>query len=227
MGEVARGGRTVLFVSHDMRAINFLCSKCILLVRGEIIKIGSPETTINKYLKSVINSGFTNRPRLKEVIGLLPKDEHFEFLDLCVLQKLTKTLRVENREDFEIQISFKVLKRIIGFRIEFDICDHNNTLLIKSLNDEKEQMGISISKGFYQTVVTVPGNILVGGRVYLLRVHAGIYDVKKFPPEEGLIIPLETEETGFFNRKQFKFPYKGQLTFERIRWETKCVQKNV
>jgi len=226
MGEVARGGRTVLFVSHDMRAINFLCSRCILWERGQIIKIGAPQNTINEYLKTVINIGFTNQPRLKEVIGLLPKDEHFEFLNFCVLQKLSKTFRVENGEEFEIQISFKILKRIIGFRMEFDICDHNNTLLIKSLNDEKEQMGISISKGLYQTIVKVPRNILVGGRIYWLRVHAGIYDEKKFPPEEGLIIPIEMEETGYFNRKQFKFPYKGQLTLEGIKWKTKCVQKN-
>jgi lipopolysaccharide transport system ATP-binding protein len=37
MGEVARQGRTVLFVSHNMSAIRMLCSKVILLEKGQII----------------------------------------------------------------------------------------------------------------------------------------------------------------------------------------------
>jgi lipopolysaccharide transport system ATP-binding protein len=37
MGEVAKQGRTVLFVSHNMSAIRMLCSKVILLEKGQII----------------------------------------------------------------------------------------------------------------------------------------------------------------------------------------------
>ncbi|MFM8321016.1 MAG: ABC transporter ATP-binding protein [Chloroflexota bacterium] len=36
MGDVARQGRTVLFVSHQMNAIEELCSRCILLQKGEL-----------------------------------------------------------------------------------------------------------------------------------------------------------------------------------------------
>src|SRR5271163_4827498 len=36
MGEVARGGRTVLFVSHNMAAVRNLCSRVLLLVGGEV-----------------------------------------------------------------------------------------------------------------------------------------------------------------------------------------------
>jgi lipopolysaccharide transport system ATP-binding protein len=45
-----QGGRTVLFVSHNMAAIQKLCTKCILLQNGRFIMQGKTEDVINFYL---------------------------------------------------------------------------------------------------------------------------------------------------------------------------------
>jgi len=50
MGDVALGGRTVLFVSHNMAAMRSLCERVILLLDGKIDFIGSAESAINTYL---------------------------------------------------------------------------------------------------------------------------------------------------------------------------------
>lgn len=53
MGEVAGKGRTVLFVSHNMQAINQLCQSCILLKKGQIAYQGFDiPFAINNYLSS-------------------------------------------------------------------------------------------------------------------------------------------------------------------------------
>lgn len=52
MGEVAQGGRTVLFVSHNMAAMQALCSSCLLLNNGRLIEIGLPKLIITHYLDS-------------------------------------------------------------------------------------------------------------------------------------------------------------------------------
>jgi len=39
MSEVAEGGRTVLFVSHNMNAIDHLCNKCLLLEQGKVVRL--------------------------------------------------------------------------------------------------------------------------------------------------------------------------------------------
>jgi len=52
MGEVARGGRTVFLVSHDMGAIENLSSRVLLLDEGRITQIGPPEQVIAAYLSS-------------------------------------------------------------------------------------------------------------------------------------------------------------------------------
>jgi len=50
MEDVAKGGRTVFFVSHNMGAIRQLVSKCILLDEGKIIFNGEKNECISKYL---------------------------------------------------------------------------------------------------------------------------------------------------------------------------------
>lgn len=59
MSEVTqKEGRTVLFVSHNMSAIEHLCQKCVYLDKGEVKMVGETKNVINSYLAdcSVHNS---------------------------------------------------------------------------------------------------------------------------------------------------------------------------
>ena len=53
MGEVAREGRTVLFVSHNMSAVEHLCSRSILIDDGRVIESGDTGKVVETYLKTV------------------------------------------------------------------------------------------------------------------------------------------------------------------------------
>jgi lipopolysaccharide transport system ATP-binding protein len=50
----SQAGRTVLFVSHDMGAIQNLCTKCILLERGKVVLEDNTNKVISFYLKNKI-----------------------------------------------------------------------------------------------------------------------------------------------------------------------------
>src|SRR5206468_9107142 len=52
MGDVARSGRTVVFVSHNMQAVTQLCSRAILLDHGSIVFDGASVDGVEKYLGS-------------------------------------------------------------------------------------------------------------------------------------------------------------------------------
>jgi lipopolysaccharide transport system ATP-binding protein len=52
MKDVAGQGRTVLFVSHNMAAIQNLCDKCLYLKNGTAVSYGSKEDVIPLYLRS-------------------------------------------------------------------------------------------------------------------------------------------------------------------------------
>lgn len=55
MDEVGREGRTVLFVSHNMAAIESLCSVTMFMTQGMNNFIGSPGEAIRAYLDKVVN----------------------------------------------------------------------------------------------------------------------------------------------------------------------------
>jgi lipopolysaccharide transport system ATP-binding protein len=59
MGEVARGGRTVLFVSHNMPSIESLCTVGILLDGGQLRLVGDPADVIAEYTKAVLTAATT------------------------------------------------------------------------------------------------------------------------------------------------------------------------
>jgi len=65
MSDVAKEGRTVLFVSHNMGAVTNLCKSAILLHSGVIKNIGFVEDVVNKYIASGLKTsrGEFNRPR--------------------------------------------------------------------------------------------------------------------------------------------------------------------
>ena len=50
MGDVAKEGRTVLFVSHNMGAIQRLCNKTMLLQEGKIAQFGSTQEVVENYI---------------------------------------------------------------------------------------------------------------------------------------------------------------------------------
>lgn len=49
MGDEAKGGKTVLYVSHNMATIRNLCSRCIVLDKGKMIFDGDVEEAIQIY----------------------------------------------------------------------------------------------------------------------------------------------------------------------------------
>jgi len=50
MGEVARQGRTVLFVNHNMSAVLNLCERGILIDSGKVVFLGDSHSLVEKYL---------------------------------------------------------------------------------------------------------------------------------------------------------------------------------
>ncbi len=62
MEEVRRSGRTVLFVSHNLAAIEHLCSTAMLLDSGEVRLQGESRRLINCYLETVLPSTLNGVP---------------------------------------------------------------------------------------------------------------------------------------------------------------------
>ena len=53
MGNVAKEGRTILFVSHNMAAVSNLCNRVVCLMRGKVVNIAETKDGISKYLQTL------------------------------------------------------------------------------------------------------------------------------------------------------------------------------
>jgi lipopolysaccharide transport system ATP-binding protein len=78
MDEISHRGRTILFVSHNMAAVQNLCNRVIVMDSGGIIMDGETNAGIEEYLSGVFGGGDGDQ------IGFLPRDSGV----LPVLRKL-------------------------------------------------------------------------------------------------------------------------------------------
>lgn len=53
IGELKASGKTLIFVSHDLGIVNSICDRCYLLTKGKMISRGSPQATIDYYVRQV------------------------------------------------------------------------------------------------------------------------------------------------------------------------------
>ena len=72
MKEVGRSGATVLFVSHNMPAIETLCSRAILLDHGKVLKDGTVSDIVREYHSRVLGAvggGCTDLAQRRDRLG--------------------------------------------------------------------------------------------------------------------------------------------------------------
>lgn len=69
MKEVAGGGRTVLFVSHNMAAVSSLCDRVLMLKKGRVVEVGPAEDVIQTYIRSAGDAGVLNEHGFVPVAG--------------------------------------------------------------------------------------------------------------------------------------------------------------
>jgi ABC-type polysaccharide/polyol phosphate transport system ATPase subunit len=86
MSEFGSEGRTVVFVSHDLGAINQLCSRTIWLDRGEVQADGSTHEVVDRYFRSTISgtaqAEFAPEPRQPvQLLSIAVTDERGSLLE--------------------------------------------------------------------------------------------------------------------------------------------------
>ena len=122
MEEVSCGGRTVLFVSHNMGAVNQLCGQALLLTQGQLAGSGSPETVINLYTLGV-SEAVANAVQLRNAFRG-PLCDRIRFTSL-------KVADAEGRDTPLVSPSSPVRIEVIG-ACEADIPAFRTTLAVFS-----------------------------------------------------------------------------------------------
>jgi lipopolysaccharide transport system ATP-binding protein len=164
MQEISRGGgRTVLFVSHNMDAVMRLCSKVMLLKDGSILEYGSTSKIIDSYLKSEYGT-----------TALKKWDEHLNE------NNVVKILDVRAHDtSFEVKENFQ-LTESVGISMVYEVIDggrkihaafnfHNSSGV--NIFDSHETNTVHYhekkNKGLYEATVWIPKNLFSEGVILI------------------------------------------------------------
>jgi lipopolysaccharide transport system ATP-binding protein len=213
MGQVAKEGRTVLLVSHNMGAIAQLCGQAILLEDGQVKLTGSPSDVVRSYLKSGQVTGSTWRNSSTELGGVEVQVKSVRILS----EDSVPTRVVEFDRQFMIEISYEIIQPIRDLIIVCQMGDsRGNTLWTSWDTDSTEWNGRVREPGRYLSICKVPGRLFKPER-YLLSVGAFINYVKEFGYHKN-VLAFDVSVGGY----EFSVNRIGLIT-PVLEWEVKRI----
>ena len=134
MEDVGKEGRTVLFVSHNMAAVEKLCQRGILLQRGTVQYVGERTEAITRYLTSFSNNQVSLRDRSDRegsgevrVVGIEIRDEEGNVLDVVKSgQTIDICLYFETKP--HVKLSRVLAGVLIRTQLDIPVFLHHNRL---------------------------------------------------------------------------------------------------
>jgi lipopolysaccharide transport system ATP-binding protein len=177
MGAVARGGRTILFVSHNIAAIRSLCRRTILLGKGELLMDSPTDQTVAHYLnQNLVEGAIASRAEIeKRMDGRIRRGN--PFLRLCEIAVLDKSglprQLFHSDEDIVVSITFECLQPVQEVFIMVYVVDENAAPVLEthSIDDPSAARRFyNLEPGVYSASCVFPKNTF-GGRSFFLSVH--------------------------------------------------------
>jgi lipopolysaccharide transport system ATP-binding protein len=189
MDDVAKEGRTVLFVSHNLGAVHSLCERALLLEEGQK-KLDAPvEEVIGWYL-------FQTESSTGEVVWS-PDDEDSPVSPEIRLKKVRllnsrglvqSTVGIQ--QPIQVCIEYDVLKLLPSIHVGIRLLSALGEVVFATTDEAA--WPAQRPCGYYTSVCSIPGNFLNTGQ-YQIAVSAGIKGVRAFLPSRQVITFLVAE----------------------------------
>jgi lipopolysaccharide transport system ATP-binding protein len=167
MQDVSKGGgRTVLFVSHNMASIENLCTRCLILNNGNISFQGGTKSAITHYLKKENDDISSDLLKIKDRSG--------------TGEVLFKKFYLENESDEELETLTNKNGGVLCFKLE---CKQNNIENVEvgfSIHDEQDVM-LTHVKTSYQSFSIAKmnkGEYTLKYKIKPLPLHEGTYLIR-------------------------------------------------
>lgn len=165
MGDIAKQGRTILFVSHNMGSVQQLCSRCIVMNKGELIYSGKTHQAIGKYLQQnqahSAQGNLKDRVRPREV-NLLAKLEKIEVQSNG--QKMDST--IDSTQPLSVELTFKA-QQPIKTGLYIAIKDENRRPILFFSSGHLRGKEYSFTAGKHTVVCQIDATRLASGRYSL------------------------------------------------------------
>lgn len=167
MGEVAKGGRTVLFVSHNMVAIKSLCQKAILLDKGKLIKKDSSAVVVNDYISTGL---VANSKKMWDTIESAPGGDEVRVKSIFVRSLSDESDDfIMNDKALEVGVDFWSLKDNQNLALTLHFLTSDGIVVFSSSTIHHPAIRANrLNRGFFSGICHIPPNFL-NCAVYVVR----------------------------------------------------------
>ncbi|MEO0843084.1 MAG: ABC transporter ATP-binding protein, partial [Cyanobacteria bacterium J06643_5] len=220
MEDVGREGRTVIFVSHNMTAIQTLCNEAISLDKGKLIRQGEVSQQIYNYLNNTkTGKENLNKNRVKFGENLILNEFSAKPQTLISGKKLNITLRFSSLQKTYLSDLSLLLYSSMGIRIGIvdlrssDIQHlilpevyYNINIVIKNLKlvEGEYRLGIFLAnEDIRKELLDLVDFSVIS--------DSSIYKVAPYPREHRGFLELDFDITDI--ESQDKSEYKGKVLF--------------
>lgn len=173
MGDVAKQGRTVLFVSHNMQAIQLLCKSSIHIDMGKVVKRGDSKSVVTEYLSnlsSVENQAFWDEKSA-------PGNDQLKLLSIKAgLSKFFYSAICSSSKEISIEVEFMLYKKLEGLCVGFDLVRQDGVVVARSYQTDlapESWLSIIVGKNYWSCVI--PRGFLNAG-IYQICPKIGIHN---------------------------------------------------
>jgi len=218
MDDVAKHGRTVLFVSHNMPAVLRLCSRVLLLDAGRKAGEGPASEVAHAYLRSGIS---TSAAREWPDAARRPGDA---VARLCAARVISKDGKVaatfDIRRPIGIQMEFEVLQAGQKLAPNYHLFSDEGACIFVAADVSPAWRNRPKDVGRYVTTAWIPGNFLAEGMVIVGVALSTVNPVTvHFYEQEALVFQVVDSLEGDSARGEYVGSFPGVVR-PMLEWQT-------
>jgi lipopolysaccharide transport system ATP-binding protein len=227
MNEVAKEGRTILFVSHNMGAVQALCSRAILLQSGKSVYEGSTRDTIAKYS----HTAFDGSKAIIEWIDpeKAPGKSGVKLLSVRIMDNLGHVRNIiSDNEEFYLEMEFLVQEGNNYLTSNIQLFTEGGIFVLSSGNWPSATLNVDpyasqvLRKGVYKSRMKFPAYFF----------NEGGYHINAIINREAMTPIVYVEEAVTFTiidsgdmRKEYT-DFVGGVLRPKFEWETMQLQES-
>lgn len=209
--DLKNAGKTIIFISHDLKSVERLCDRAMLMQRGQVVAEGRPHDVIKEYMKvgvSASNDSPSNgdEPAHKrsagvDVTGLTVLDEEGE-----------ETLTLSTGKPFSVRLQYQAHAPVKDASISVFFASHDNKpISYLSTLDGRAMVDLEPGPGTVEfschAMGLMPGDYYVGTLIKPRRGNMG----EAFDNNPArMMVRVDTESQVV--RGRFYMPYDWQLS---------------
>ncbi len=165
MSGVAKEGRTIFFVSHNMPAVTRLCERVICLNEGKLCADGPSYEVVKAYLSSEFSSMSSREwpDPLKAPSGEVAR---LRAVRVCTEDGQCAD-NIDIRKPVGIEMEYEVLKPGYKLRSAFSLYNEEGVRLFDSVDLDPTWRGRVRPCGRYRSTGWIPGNYLAEGTMFV------------------------------------------------------------